>query len=104
MQTTDNTPLIQAFDADFRNAHPGGHWYNIDIETCEADARFFEARRDQREESEYRIAQHSAGFAANIRGAEFDHRQPTAWIAGWLDAQELGELAPLVWLRQEAEV
>ena len=23
---------------------------------------------------------------------------------GWLDAQELGELAPLVWLRTEAEV
>jgi hypothetical protein len=47
---------------------------------------------------------HGAGFAARIRGTDFDNTQSAAWQQGWLDAYELGELAPLVWLRQEAEV
>jgi hypothetical protein len=50
------------------------------------------------------VIAHGAGFAAHIRGADFDNAQSPAWRQGWLDAYELGELAPLVWLQQEAEV
>ena len=54
--------------------------------------------------AETETVQHVAGFAAHIRGTEFSPTMPDAWQAGWLDAQELGEFAPLVWLRMEAEV
>lgn len=50
------------------------------------------------------IALHSAGFGACVRGTDLDNTQPPAWQQGWLDAYELGEVAPLAWLRQEAEV
>lgn len=53
--------------------------------------------------TEAETTQHAAGFAAHIRGTEFSPAMPPAWQTGWLDAQELGELAPLVWLRTEAE-
>ena len=53
--------------------------------------------------NETELVQHSSGFAAHIRGTEFSPVQPVAWQTGWLDANELGELAPLVWLRMEAE-
>ena len=53
--------------------------------------------------NETELVQQSSGFAAHIRGTEFSPVQPVAWQTGWLDANELGELAPLVWLRMEAE-
>jgi hypothetical protein len=95
--THDNAPLLLDFDADWRNAHPDVAWYSI--ATCEHDAAILEGRRA----AEVGLTQHSAGFAACIRGAEFDNAQSPAWVQGWLDAYDLGELAPLVWLRQEAE-
>ena len=53
--------------------------------------------------NETELAQHYAGFASHIRGTEFSPAQPAAWKTGWLDANELGELAPLVRLHMEAE-
>ena len=54
--------------------------------------------------TEAELVQLSAGFAACVRDREFDNEQSDAWQTGWLDANELGEIAPLVWLRMEAEV
>jgi hypothetical protein len=50
------------------------------------------------------IRQHLAGFGANLREAEFDNDRPAAWQTGWLDAYDLGQFAPIGFLRQNAEV
>lgn len=48
--------------------------------------------------------QHREGMSAYIDGVEFQNFRPAAWQQGWLDARELGEIGPLVFLRMDAEV
>ena len=50
------------------------------------------------------IQQHGEGFRANCAGVELQDFRPAAWQEGWLDANDLGALAPLEWFRLEAEV
>ena len=44
------------------------------------------------------------GFVAHINGAEFDADAPGEWQDGWVDALELAELGPLVFLRADLEM
>jgi|WetSurMetagenome_2_1015567.scaffolds.fasta_scaffold1699171_2 hypothetical protein len=53
---------------------------------------------------QFNVLQYAAGFAAHIRGVELTPDRESPWQQGWLDAYELGTLAPLCWFRQEAEV
>lgn len=39
--------------------------------------------------------QHTAGFNACANGKPFDEAQAPAWQAGWLDAHDMGEYAPI---------
>lgn len=47
--------------------------------------------------------QHAEGFRANCAGVEYQEFRPAGWQEGWLDAHDLGALAPLEWFRLEAE-
>lgn len=44
------------------------------------------------------------GFVAHIDGAEFDEYAPGEWQDGWVDALELEELGPLVFIRADMEM
>jgi hypothetical protein len=47
--------------------------------------------------------QHAEGFLANCNGEDFQEFRTAAWCDGWLDSNKLGALAPLEWLRMNAE-
>ena len=49
------------------------------------------------------VIQHNEGFRANCAGIEFQEFRPAGWQEGWLDANDLGELAPIEYFRMEAE-
>lgn len=50
-----------------------------------------------------RTIQHAEGFRANCAGVDFQEFRPVAWQDGWLDANDLGTVAPIEYFRLSAE-
>ena len=50
-----------------------------------------------------RTIQHAEGFRANCAGVDFQEFRPAAWQDGWLDANDLGTVAPIEYFRLSAE-
>lgn len=48
--------------------------------------------------------QHHEGYAARVRGDEFQNFRPAAWQTGWLDANDDGDASAIILLRMDAEI